>query len=72
MPADFFYYQLFSLEASFITTFLLTRVKRSFLFLAALAVVLFVLFGPLALPAFFLALGFRAIARESTRTLKNR
>jgi hypothetical protein len=64
---DLFYYQLLSLEAPFIATFLLNKSKRSFLFIAALAVVLFVLFGPLALPAFFLALGFRAVVRARGR-----
>lgn len=64
---DLFYYELLSLEAAFIITFLLNKSRRSFFFLAALAIALFVLFGPLALPSFFLALGFRAIARARAR-----
>ncbi|MEM0475767.1 MAG: hypothetical protein QW343_03160 [Candidatus Norongarragalinales archaeon] len=57
-----------SFFAPFTATFLLCRVaKRSFVFLAALAIFCFVLFGPLALPGFFLGVGAAALEREMRR-----
>lgn len=58
-----------SFFAPLAATFLLARgsEKRSFLFLAALAVCCFVLFSWLALPGFFIGLGAAALEREARR-----
>lgn len=63
------YYAL-SLAASFVISFLLLAKPRSLLFLIALAAVLFILFGPLALPAFFIALGLQGLLREYKKEKK--
>jgi len=54
-----------SFLAPLVATFLLTRgrEKRSFIFIAALAIVCFVLFSWLALPGFFIGLGAAALER---------
>ena len=61
-----------SFLAPLVATFLLTRGRetRSFIFIAALAIVSFVLFSWLALPGFFFGLG--AAALERARTLEQR
>lgn len=57
-------FQLLSLAASFvIAAAAVLSAPRSIVFLAALAVVLFVLFGPLGLPGFFLGVGAAALLR---------
>jgi hypothetical protein len=63
-----------SFFAPLIATFLLTRgsERRSFLFLAALAIFCFVLFGLLALPGFFIGLGAAALEREMRREKRGR
>ena len=63
-----------SFLAPLVATFLLTRgsEKRSFLFLAALAICCFVLFWWLALPGFFIGLGAAALEREWKREKRNR
>ena len=53
-----------SVAAPFAITFIIVlAAKRSFFVLLALAVVLFMLFGPLALAGFFLGMGAAALAR---------
>jgi len=61
--------QALSFLAPLVAAFLLARgtEKRSFIFLAALAIVCFVLFSWLALPGFFIGLGAAALEREARR-----
>ena len=57
-------YQVLSFSAAFVTAFFAVFVaRRSFLVMLVLAVVLFFLFGPLALPGFFLGVGAAFLAR---------
>ena len=64
--------QALSFLAPLVATFLFTRgrEKRSFLFIAALAIVCFVLFSWFALPGFFIGLG--AAALDRARTVEER
>lgn len=58
------FFQALSVAAPFAITFIaVLAARRSFLVLLALAVVLFFLFGPLAIAGFFLGLGAAALAR---------
>ncbi|MFH0973789.1 MAG: hypothetical protein V1817_03325 [Candidatus Micrarchaeota archaeon] len=61
-----------SFLAPLAATFLLTREKRSFIFLAALAICCFVLFNWLALPGFFIGLGAASLEREWRKEKRNR
>ncbi|MEW5955905.1 MAG: hypothetical protein AB1626_05230 [Candidatus Micrarchaeota archaeon] len=53
------FYEALSFAASFIATLALTAKARSLLLLAALAIVLFVLFGPFAIAGFIMAVAIR-------------
>ena len=62
MPVELFWFNLFSLVTGFFLTLLFVRKKaKSLLLLAALAVVLFVLFGIFSIPGFLLGLGVKAL-----------
>lgn len=55
------FFEILSLVSSFVITLFVTSYRRSIVILFSLALMLFVLFGPLALPGFFLAMGSRAL-----------
>jgi len=53
------FYEALSFAASFLAVLVLTRKARSLVVLAALAIVLFVLFGPFAIAGFVMAAAVR-------------
>ncbi|GEM_PF-6101314 len=70
MEIPLFFYNLFSLASGFaIALFFVWSKPRSLLLLAALAVVLFVLFGIFALPGFFLGLGAKALLSDRKKNV---
>lgn len=65
------YYNLFSLIAGFaIALAFVWRKPRSILLLAALAVVLYVLFGIFSIPGFLLGLGTKAVIAGRQKKIK--
>jgi len=63
-----FWYTLLSLAAGFAVALAFVWGKpRSMLLLVLLAIVLFLLFGPFAIPGFFVGLGIKALLNPSAR-----